>query len=160
VASSPEGQALFVGNGGLDRVAALAAGRAATPGSGARGGGALGAAGSGGGGGAPMAVGRGVRLRCLGFIHLFYVHVLARAVRAGEALKTGSEQVAEGIGAGEMAPSWCAGGWQAGRRLCGPRALAVSKCFQSNTTHLMPLRSPLSAQAWFTPTHSGHRSSC
>jgi hypothetical protein len=93
-AGSAEAQALFVGNGGLDAVARLALGQAAEPGArraGAAGGGGGGGAGgggggSGGGGAAAVAVvARDVRLRCLGFIHIFMGHILSRGVKSGEA---------------------------------------------------------------------------
>jgi hypothetical protein len=85
-ASSPEAQALFVGNGGLDRVVALACGRAgAPPPPRGGGGGTPGPAGSGSSGGGDVEVARDVRLRCLGFVHVFCLHVLAKAVRAGAA---------------------------------------------------------------------------
>ncbi|GBF90655.1 hypothetical protein Rsub_03227 [Raphidocelis subcapitata] len=74
-AASPEAQALLAGNGGIDAVVALARGRTARPGT-ARGGGGAAVV-----GGPPVP--RGVRLRCLGFLHVFVGHVLARGVRAG-----------------------------------------------------------------------------
>jgi len=75
VASSGEAQALFVGNGGLQAVAHLARGRAAQPGVRAGGGGRPGVG--------AAAVSREVQLRCLGFIHVFMVHILSKAVRSG-----------------------------------------------------------------------------
>lgn len=62
-----------MGNGGLDAVVRLAKGLAATPG-------ARGASAAAGG---VAAVSRDVQLSCLGFIHVFLVHILSKAVRTG-----------------------------------------------------------------------------
>ncbi|KAI8473322.1 MAG: hypothetical protein J3K34DRAFT_518992 [Monoraphidium minutum] len=78
-AGSAEAQALFAGTGGLDAAARLARGAAEAPGARRPGGG-----GGGGGGGPVAAVPRDVRLRCLGFLHVFMGHVLSRSVRAGQ----------------------------------------------------------------------------